>query len=137
MRNSRTKLMCPSLLSLLVRVLLLAPRDCTTRPKRRTGVQHTSCRSLVSTPEAGLSRPPGFFWNMPPKHSSAKQIGNTPPKHEQRDCPCLPRAPQRVGVWVRPGPTCKVKIERKRHPRTCCILVLHLRVAQFDGLPWL
>ena len=50
-------------------------------------------------------------------------LGKTPPKYaaEPRDCPCRPRAPQRVGVRVRPGvglgwsgPTCKVEIDDTR-----------------------
>ena len=48
--------------------------------------------------------------------SAARRFdGETTPKHaaELRDCPCRPRAPQRVGVRVRvrAGSTCKVEVD--------------------------
>ena len=57
-------------------------------------------------------------------------LEKTPPKHaaEPRDCPCRPRAPQRVGVRVGvrvicvrsgwSGPTCEVEIDHTRPAQT-------------------
>ena len=58
-----------------------------TRPKRRTGWQKTSCRLLVF--------PPPVF------------LGKTPQKYMTglRDCPCRPRAPQRVELGLGLGST--------------------------------
>ena len=78
--------------------------------------------------KAGLTGQGGSF-------GRPEYFGKTPPKHaaEPRDCPCRPRAPQRVGIRVRvrvrvglgsglglgwSGSTCKVEID-DTHATSC------------------